>query len=169
MEHIETIPGDELRAALDNVDGKKPAQRLITAIAYKNGVTQTELAGWYGVERRTIYSWLKRLDRDSLERSATDAHRPGRPRKLSENELEELGQRLRRPPTEAGYDRTTWTPELVRRHLGKTYDVAYSVPSCRRLMKEAGLRYRDPPRTDREDGEHDGENARERDGIWVPQ
>ncbi|SDY74746.1 hypothetical protein SAMN05216564_10955 [Halopenitus persicus] len=27
-----------------NVDGNKPTQRLLAAIAYKNGVTQTELA-----------------------------------------------------------------------------------------------------------------------------
>ena len=39
----------ELQQALATADGKKPTQRLITAIAYKHGVTQTELAEWYGV------------------------------------------------------------------------------------------------------------------------
>jgi len=29
-----------------------------------NGVTQTELAEWYDVQRRTIYSWFKRRDID---------------------------------------------------------------------------------------------------------
>ncbi len=75
----------------DNVEGKKPIQRLLAAISYKNGVTQTELAEWYDVQRRTIYSWLKRLNTDeSLEQAVTDAHRSGRKRKLSEKEQKEF-------------------------------------------------------------------------------
>jgi transposase len=55
------------------VDGKKPTQRLLAAIAYKNGILQTELAEWYDVQRRTIYNWLKRLDIDeSLEQAVPD-------------------------------------------------------------------------------------------------
>jgi transposase len=46
---------------------------VLAAIAPKNGVTQTELAEWYGTGRRTIYSWLMRLDTDeSLARAAVD-------------------------------------------------------------------------------------------------
>lgn len=60
-------------------------QRLLAAITYKNGATQSELAEWYGVQRRTIYSWLKRLvSVESFELTVTDAHRSGRKRKLSE-------------------------------------------------------------------------------------
>jgi len=36
---------EELQDALDNVDGKKPTQRLLAAIAYKNG-RYTDLDGW---------------------------------------------------------------------------------------------------------------------------
>ena len=61
MDHFDEISVEELQDALDNVDGKKPTQRLLAAIAYKNGVAQTELAEWFDVQRRTIYSWLKRL------------------------------------------------------------------------------------------------------------
>lgn len=172
MEHLDELSVEELQQALDNVEGKKPAQRLIAAIAYKNGVTQTELAEWYGVERRTIYSWLKRLDAESLEHAVEDAHRPGRPRKLSENEQDALEQTLHDPPTEVGYDASAWTPALVRTHLKETYDVNYSIPSCRRLMKEAGLRYQDTQRAVLE-ADSDEENPPQKeikrsDGRWVP-
>jgi len=53
MNHLDEISVEELQDALDNVDGKNPTQRLLAAIAYKNGVTQTELAEWYDVQRRT--------------------------------------------------------------------------------------------------------------------
>ena len=94
MDHLDEISVEELHDALDNVEGKKPAQRLLAAIAYKNGVTQTELAERHNTGRRTIYSWLKRLDTDeSLEQAVTDAHRSGRNRKLSEKELK-ISKRL---------------------------------------------------------------------------
>jgi len=69
------------------VEGKKQTERLIAAIAYKNGVTQDELAEWYDVHRKTIYNWLKRLNTDeSLEHAATNIHLSGRNRKLSETQ-----------------------------------------------------------------------------------
>ncbi|WP_279529385.1 helix-turn-helix domain-containing protein [Halospeciosus flavus] len=55
MDHLDEISVEELQEALDNVDGKKPTKRLLAAIAYKNGVTQTELAEWHDTGRRTIY------------------------------------------------------------------------------------------------------------------
>ncbi|MFC6723546.1 helix-turn-helix domain-containing protein, partial [Halobium palmae] len=58
MDHLDEISVEELQRALNEVEGNKPTQRLTAAIAYKNGVTQTELSEWYGVQRRTIYSWL---------------------------------------------------------------------------------------------------------------
>ena len=89
MNHLDEITVEELQDALGNVDGKKPTQRLLAAIAYKNGVTQTELAEWYDVQRRTIYSWLKRLVCvESLEQAASDDKRTGRKRKLSELQQE---------------------------------------------------------------------------------
>jgi transposase len=68
MDHLDDISVEELQHALNNVEENKPTQRLTAAITYKNGVTQTELAEWYGVERRTIYSWLKRLEQSRLSR-----------------------------------------------------------------------------------------------------
>ncbi|WP_254525940.1 IS630 family transposase [Natrinema caseinilyticum] len=130
------------------MEGKKPTQRLLAEIAYKNGVTQTELAEWYDVQRRTIYSWLKRLDTDeSLEQAVTDAHRSGRKRKLSEKEQQEFEEAVHGSPKEVGVDAPAWTSALVQQYLNETYDVEYSIPSCRRLLKEAGLSYQKPRRT----------------------
>jgi transposase len=83
VDHFDEITVEKLQAALDNVAGKKPTERLSAAIAYENGVTQTEIAEWHDVQRRTIYNWLKRLDTDeSLEQAVTDDHRSWRKRKL---------------------------------------------------------------------------------------
>lgn len=142
MDHFESISLEDLQQALDTVEGKKPTKRLLAAIAYKNGITQTELAEWYGVQRRTIYSWLKRLEEQPLTEAVHDAHRSGRPRKLSSQQQDGLKQILHQPPQEVGYDALTWSPELVSQYIDDIFGIDYSLPSCRRLMKEAGLRYR---------------------------
>ncbi len=161
MDHLDEISVEELQNALDNVEDKKPTQRLLAAIAYKNGVTQTELAEWYDVQRRTIYSWLKRLDTDeSLEQAITDAHRSGRKRKLSGEEQQEFEETVHDPPEKVGIYAPAWTPALVQQYLDETYGVEYSIPSCRRLLKEAGLTFQKPRRTAAESEAEDQETFR---------
>jgi transposase len=77
VEHLDEISVEELQDALDNVEKTRPTQRLLVASACKNGITQTELAKGYDVQRRTIYSWLKRfVGVESLEQAVTDALDP---------------------------------------------------------------------------------------------
>jgi transposase len=162
MDHLEEISIEELQDALDTVEGTKPTQRLLAAIAYKNGVTQTELAEWYGVQRRTIYSWLHRFDTDeSLEQVVTDSHRTGRKRKLSETQQREFEETVQDPPGEVGIDAPAWTPALVQQYLEDTHDVEYSIPSCRRLLKEAGLSYQ-------KSREEFPDERKENGGGWTP-
>ena len=174
MDHLNEISVEELQDVLGKVDGNKPTQRLLAAIAYKNGVTQTELAEWYGTGRRTIYSWLMRLDADeSLEQAVTDAKRTGRKRKISELQQQEFEETVHDPPTKVGYDAPAWTPALVQEFLEDTYRAEYSYPSCRRLLKEAGLTYQKPRRTAAEADESDQDEfhdeLKKSGGRWTPQ
>lgn len=148
MEHLEAISLDELQDALGAVEGSRPAQRLIAAIAHKEGISQSELAEWFGVERKTIYNWLMRLESGDLPGAVQDENRPGRRRKLGAAQRETVQQLLQESPTVVGFDASSWTPALLRSYLDETYDVEYSIPSCRRLMKEAGLVYRQPTASD---------------------
>ncbi len=174
MDHLNEISVEELHDTLDKAEEKKPTQRLLAAIAYKNGATQTELAEWHDTGRRTIYSWLKRLDTDeSLEQAVTDAHRSGRKRKLSEEEQQEFEETVHESPEDVGVDAPAWTPALVQQYLDETYDVEYSIPSCRRLLKEAGLSYQKLRPTAAE-SEADGqetfrEELKKSGGRWTPQ
>jgi transposase len=172
MEHLNEVAVEELQEALDSVDGNKPTQRVLAAIAYKNGVTQTELAEWYDTERRTIYNWLKRFDTDEpLERAVSDDHRSGRKRKLSEKQQREFERTVNESPQAIGLDAPAWTPALAQEYLEETHDVEYSISSCRRLLKEAGLSYQEPRRSAAESDEGDREtllDEMEGRGGWTP-
>lgn len=105
MIHLDGIELDGLHEALEKVEGKQPIKQPLTAIPYKNGVTQTELAKGNDTCRRTIYNPLKRFDTNEPRADAeTDGHRSGKNRKLVDKQLEEFRKTVREPPTKAGDD-----------------------------------------------------------------
>ncbi|UWG46321.1 Transposase [Halanaeroarchaeum sp. HSR-CO] len=170
METLAAISQSDLRDALDDIDGGRAATRLFAALAYENGVTQSELANWFDVERKTVYNWLTRLDAENLVESATDSDRPGRNRRLTDSQFAEFTEALHEPPENVGFDAAGWTPTLAQRFLREAYGVEYSIPSCRRLMKEAGLTYRPTDAIERDDVSKDrGELSVDRSKYWVPE
>lgn len=136
MDNLDAVSDAELRTALDTVEEKTPALRILTAIAYKNGTTQQDLADWLGVERKTIYNWLTRIDPDDIAASVRDEPRPGRPRKLTSAQQEQLARALEAKPRDAGLDAERWTATVLRDYVDDEFDVEYSLPSCRRLLAE---------------------------------
>lgn len=100
VDNLDEIPVEELQDALDTVEGKKPTQPLLAAIAYENGVTQTELAGWHDVERRTVYNWLERLDPDEpLGQAAINSHLPRENQKNINIISKKFERTVHEPPT----------------------------------------------------------------------
>jgi transposase len=110
---------------------------------------------------------------ESLEQAVTDDKRTGRKRKLSDQEQQEFEETVHELPKEAGIDAPAWTPALVQDYLQETYDVEYSIPSCRRLLKEAGLSYQKPRRSAAEADESEQEDfhdeLKKSGGKWTPQ
>ena len=48
---------------------------------------------------------------------------------------QEFEQAVHESPQDIGYHAPVWTPALVNKFLEEAYDVEYSLPSCRRLLK----------------------------------
>lgn len=142
MGRLENISAEQLRGYLEKVEKKAETLRLVVGINYKNGITQTELADWYGVSRTTIHNWLDRLERldsEPFEAVIRDDQRSGRPSKLTESEREELFSVLQKSPSELGVDAPAWSPPLVRAYILEEFDVEYSLRHIRDLMNDAGI------------------------------
>lgn len=142
MGELDGIDLADLHEALDAVDDGKATLRVCVGIAYLHDVGPTELAGWFGVSRATVYDWLdrlSRLDEVSATEALVDADRPGRPSKLAQNEREQLLDTIYGPPTDAGYTAEAWTPELVRRHVRERFETEYSERHVRDLLHDLGF------------------------------
>ncbi|WP_227356541.1 helix-turn-helix domain-containing protein [Haladaptatus salinisoli] len=138
MTHLENTSVSELREALDDAEEVRATKRLMVAIAYKQGVTQTDLAEWYGLSRKTVYNWLRRFEEDAIRSAASDESRPGRPPKLGPEERAEVRQLLAESPENAGYDAEEWSSPLVQRLLEERFGVEYSRTSAYRILTQDG-------------------------------
>ena len=102
----------------------------------------------------------------------SDDKRTGRKQKISEQNQERFEETVYEPPEEVKIDAPAWTPVLVQGYLKTIYGVVCSLPSCRRLLKEAGLSYQGPRRSAAEADE--GERAefyselKKGGGRWTP-
>lgn len=133
---------EELQELKDRTDGETPQERVLAAIARKQGDTIDRLAERHGVAEKTIRNWLDRFTDDPLVEAPYDDERPGRPSKLTADEQESLAENLTTPPTKLGYDRQAWTSSLAVHHIKTTYGVAYTRRHVRVLMRKAGLSWR---------------------------
>lgn len=160
MAKLEDISVEELEAVLEDVDGKRPTQRLMAAIMYKRGPSVPMLAEWLDMRERTIYDWFDRLEEQPIKDAVTDDHRSGRPPKLADEEREAFENAVTKPPSESGYDQPAWSTKLAQQFLGEEFDVEYSMRHITRLLNEAGLSHQTPrpkPPTSDED---------ERETFW---
>ncbi len=66
--------------------------------------------------------------------------RPGRPRRLTDEELKIIGQVLRKPSEEAGLTANLWDGEALCAYLRRGVGVDLCVWQCQRLFKSLGLR-----------------------------
>lgn len=148
MARLDDIVKEDLWGLLDEVDESVPTQRVLAAIAAKQGDSTSRLADRHNVTQQTIRNWLRRFDDQPLDEAPYDDPRAGRPRKLSEEEHGRLIAELQDSPVAVGFDRQSWVPRLVYHHLKNKYDVEYSLRHVRRVMHEAGVSWRPgrPPR-----------------------
>lgn len=142
MGRLDGITLEELHELREETEGEIPRERVLAAIARKQGDTLNRLAERHGVAEKTIRNWLDRFAEESLADAPYDADRSGRPPKLSEEEYSSLLDDLKRSPEEFGYERQAWTSKLALHHIEDEYGVEYTLRHTRNIMKEAGLSWR---------------------------
>lgn len=135
---LETVSLEELHAVLDRVEAKKPTQRLLLAILYKQGPSVPMIADWFDMRAETIYRWFRRMDTRPLEEAVQDSPRPGRPSQLRSDQRERFEQAISRPPELAGYEAQEWSARLAQSFLHEEFGIEYSLRHVRRLIEAIG-------------------------------
>ena len=112
--------------------------RLHVVLHALKGTSCYEAARIYGHSPRSVYNWIHRLITRGLAGLREGEH-PGRPRKLSPLQQEQLRKHLLLSPREFAYDQNIWDGPLLSYHLEKYFLVHLRVRQCQNLFHRLGF------------------------------
>jgi len=114
-------------------------------LAVERGQPAGQVARAYGVDRTTLFRWVRRFIKDGtrgLERRAGS----GRPRLLASFDMEALNDVVLEPASRFGFETDLWTVGRLRRVIQEQYAVTVSENTIWRRLREAGFTYQKPER-----------------------
>lgn len=88
-----------------------------------------------GVSKAAVTSWVKTADEIGFEALHTKS-RPGRPKKLTEDQYDEIDKALQNDPQKYGIN--VWDGPSLASFINENYAVSLSVRQCQRLLHALG-------------------------------
>jgi transposase len=107
------------------------------------GLSGHEVARLLGDSPRTVAYWVSRFIDEGLA-GLIEMERPGRPSRLSEDQLEEIDRVLRASPSEYGLTGNLWDGKTLSAFIKRQWGVTLGVRQCQRLFRQLGFRLRKP-------------------------
>jgi transposase len=119
--------------------------RIRAVEAVQNGMSVSQTATAFAVDRTTLHRWLARYRKDG---DAGLQRRPvsGRPRKLQGIDSKRIKRIVLAPATEFGFETDLWTVGRLHAVLVDRLNVDVSEDTVWRRLREAGLTWQTPER-----------------------
>ena len=130
---------DEIRRS----DESRYDHRLHGVLLVAQGMTCPEVARRLGDAPRSVEYWVGQFEKEGLA-GLLEGERPGRPRRLSEKQMEAVDRVLRRPPQEVGFSGNIWDGKTLSAWLEQKYHLRLGVRQCQRIFRQLGFRLRKP-------------------------
>lgn len=115
------------------------ARRLEGLRLLKRGLVHSEVARRVGVTRQTVHIWAQRLQEVAGAVGKLRARRLGRPTKLDDEQIKQLGTMLLKGALAAGFPTELWTLKRVRVVIKQRFGVEYGTSGCWRLLRDMGF------------------------------
>ena len=117
--------------------------RLHAILLVAQGMSCGEAAGLLGDSARTVQYWVRRFEEEGLT-GLVDADKPGRPGRLTSEQLDRIALVLRDPPHKAGFSANLWDGKTLSAFILKEWNIVLGVRQCQRLFRRLGYRLRKP-------------------------
>ena len=145
------LPNYTLKKLTDLYHRERDAKakiRLLAAIFRKEGKTYEEIGLTLKYPLTTIRDWLNLIYIEGISRKI-DIKQTGKPKRLTDEQIENLKPILLKSPEENGYPFLFWTTKLVIQLIKEKYDVSYKSLQVRRILHRLGLSCQKPRPTHR--------------------
>jgi putative transposase len=117
------------------------SRRLLAAQDLQTGLTQSQVARKFGVSRTTASRWNRSLSGSGVE-ALRKRRAPGRPSRLTADQLKIVTQTYQAGPRASGFDTDRWTTARFADAIFACFGVRYDPDHAGRIMHRLGLRER---------------------------
>ena len=125
----------EGRRIMDSTADSRFYNRVAAVNAVLSGVSPTVAAEWFGMTRRSLAAWVKKVD-DSGFGSLVDKPRPGAPTKLDAGQMERVDKMIQGSPSDYGF--RVWDGPSVSALIKQELGVGLGTRQCQRLLHRLG-------------------------------
>jgi transposase len=141
----------QLRALAKRSRDPRQIRRLLALAAVYDGMSRADAAKVGGMDRQTLRDWAHRFNAEGPE-GLTDRPRAGRPRRLTEAQMEELAEIVETGPDPATDGVIRWRRIDLKRVIEERFGVVYSERAVSDLLAKLAFSYISgrprPPRQD---------------------
>lgn len=117
------------------------SRRLLAADELQRGLSQSQVARKFGVSRTTASRWHRALSGRGVE-ALRKRRAPGRPSRLSAEQLRGVAEVYHAGPRAAGIETDRWTTASFALAIYARFGVRYDPDHVGRIMHRLGLRER---------------------------
>jgi putative transposase len=117
------------------------SRRLLAAQDLQTGLSQSQVARKFGVSRTTASRWNHTLSGKGVD-SLRKRRAPGRPSRLTPDQLRTVTEIYRAGPRAAGFETDRWTTSRFADAIFTSFGVRYDPDHAGRIMHRLGLRQR---------------------------
>ena len=117
------------------------SRRLLAAQDLQTGLSQSQVARKFGVSRTTASRWNRSLSGKGME-ALKKRRAPGRPSRLTAEQLTALKDLYLAGPRPAGFDSDRWTTAKFADAILAKFAIRYDPDHAGRIMHRLGLRER---------------------------
>jgi len=111
--------------------------RLHGVLLVAQGMNCPDVARLLGDAPRSVEYWVHRYESQGLA-GLTEGQRTGRPRRLTDKQMDGIGKVLRNRPSDAGMLVNLWDGKTLSAWIAKTYGIELQVRQCQRLFRRPG-------------------------------
>ncbi len=133
----------ELTELYHKEEDSKAKVRLLAALLRKEGRTFSEISSFLKYPLTTVRDWLIRLQSEGISRKC-NIKQPGRPKRLTDEQIENIKPILSKSPLEQGFPFIIWTTKLVMQLIQMLYNISYKPDQVRRILHRIGFSCQKP-------------------------
>jgi len=117
------------------------SRRLLAAQDLQKGLKQSQVARKFGVSRTTASRWHRALSGTGID-GLRKRRAPGRPSRLSPEQLQAVAEIYRSGPRTAGFQTDRWTTTRLAGAIQSRFGIHYDPDHVGRIIHRLGLRER---------------------------